>query len=138
PLSVTLTSGGAALAGRSIAFALTGNSVGTATTDGSSVATAPNVSLTGLAVGTYPAAIVASFAGDGTYPAANGSGDLTVQTPPPPPSVTWTGSAGDGQWNTAGNWDVNRVPTASDPVVVNLSQTVNASGTPIAFASLTL
>ena len=33
-------------------------------------------------------------------------------------SVTWTGGAGDGQFNTPGNWSANLVPGASDDVVI--------------------
>ena len=31
--------------------------------------------------------------------------------------VVWTGSANDGKWETAGNWNVGRVPTVVDTVV---------------------
>jgi uncharacterized repeat protein (TIGR01451 family) len=38
---------------------------------------------------------------------------LTVLQPP----LTWTGKAGDGLWNTPGNWDLNRVPKNGDNLV---------------------
>ncbi len=34
-----------------------------------------------------------------------------------PATITWNNSAG-GSWQTAGNWDLNRVPTAGDDVVI--------------------
>ncbi len=44
-------------------------------------------------------------------------------------NINWTGSKGDGQWQTAGNWDLNRVPIVTDDVcVTNPSFSVNASG----------
>jgi hypothetical protein len=30
--------------------------------------------------------------------------------------IIWTGLAGDGKWNTAGNWSALTVPTAIDDV----------------------
>ncbi|MFZ0309907.1 MAG: hypothetical protein WAL89_17165, partial [Candidatus Sulfotelmatobacter sp.] len=40
-------------------------------------------------------------------------------TPAPPPltSDTWSGTAGDGQWTTAGNWSAG-VPSSSDAVTI--------------------
>ena len=43
---------------------------------------------------------------------------------------TWTGSAGDNYWGTAGNWSPATVPNASDAVVTftnNVGPTVNSS-----------
>lgn len=34
---------------------------------------------------------------------------------------TWTGAAGDTLWHTAGNWNPSGVPTASDSVIINNS-----------------
>jgi hypothetical protein len=31
---------------------------------------------------------------------------------------TWTGAAGDGEWNTAGNWSDDAVPTSGDTVLI--------------------
>ncbi|MCC6359294.1 MAG: immunoglobulin domain-containing protein [Phycisphaerales bacterium] len=33
-------------------------------------------------------------------------------------TITWTGGAGDGQWGSAANWDLARVPQAGDDVVI--------------------
>ncbi|HEY3772316.1 MAG TPA: DUF6531 domain-containing protein, partial [Solirubrobacteraceae bacterium] len=38
---------------------------------------------------------------------------VAVETPPTC-SDTWTGSAGDGSWDTAGNWSTGAVPTQQD------------------------
>ncbi|MFN8549489.1 MAG: hypothetical protein U0527_16340, partial [Candidatus Eisenbacteria bacterium] len=32
--------------------------------------------------------------------------------------ITWTAGAGSTSWHTAGNWDLGRVPTAGDDVVI--------------------
>ena len=42
--------------------------------------------------------------------------------------VVWTGSAKDGKWETAGNWNVGRVPTAVDTAVFN-DEGLSAGGT---------
>ena len=52
--------------------------------------------------------------------------------------VTWTGSAGDGQWNTAGNWNPAQVPTTVSNVVIDMNTTVTATNAAISFTSLTL
>jgi large repetitive protein len=79
-LKATLKSGSTNVVGRTISFELNGNSVGTATTDSSGVATLSNVSLNGFATGTYP--INATFNGDTsgtiTYNGSTGSNTLTV------------------------------------------------------------
>ena len=36
-------------------------------------------------------------------------------------SITWTGTAGDNNWDTAANWSSDAVPTVSDDVVVDSS-----------------
>jgi hypothetical protein len=77
-LSATLTSGGNGVSGRSVAFSLNGNAVGTDATDNSGLATLSNVSLAGIAPGSYPAAVSASFAGDASFSASSGTGDLVV------------------------------------------------------------
>ena len=33
---------------------------------------------------------------------------------------TWTGAAGDDNWSTAGNWDVNSVPSTSDNCIIDM------------------
>ena len=78
-LSATLTSGGNGLGGgKTVAFTLNGSSVGSAPTNASGVATLSNVSLAGIAVGSYPTGVGASFAGDASFDPSTGSGSLTV------------------------------------------------------------
>ena len=77
-LSATLTGAGTGVSGETIAFALNGNNVGSATTNGNGVATLGNVSLAGINAGSYPTAVGASFAGDGSHDPSSGSGSLTV------------------------------------------------------------
>jgi hypothetical protein len=81
-LSATLTSGGNGVPGKSVSFTLNGNGVGSATTDGSGVATLSNVSLVGINGGLYPNGVGASFAGDSVYAPASGSNSLTVLQAP--------------------------------------------------------
>jgi LPXTG-site transpeptidase (sortase) family protein len=78
-LSATLSP---ALSGRTINFTLNGNSVGSAVTDGSGVATIPAASLAGINAGVYPggagSGIEASYAGEPGYLSSNGTATLTV------------------------------------------------------------
>jgi Bacterial Ig-like domain (group 3) len=79
-LVATLTSDvtGQGVSGATVAFTLSGTSVGTALTDSSGVATLKDVTTTDTA-GTHTGAVVASFAGDTNYAAAaNATGDLVV------------------------------------------------------------
>ena len=62
-LSATLKNGATNINGRTVTFFLNGTQVGTKTTSGGT-ATLSNVSLGGIALGTYPAAVTATFAGD--------------------------------------------------------------------------
>ena len=77
-LSATLTSGGSGLSGKTVSFTLNGNSAGSATTNGSGVATLLNVSLSGIGAGTYATGVGAQFAGDGSYSSSSGTNSLTV------------------------------------------------------------
>ncbi len=77
-LSATLTSSGSGVSGKSVAFTLNGSSVGSASTNGSGVATLSSVSLAGINAGSYPTGVGASFAGDGSFDASSGSNSLTV------------------------------------------------------------
>jgi hypothetical protein len=56
-LSATLTASGTGVSGKSIAFVLNGNAVGSALTDVSGVASLSNVSLSGIGAGMYPPAV---------------------------------------------------------------------------------
>ena len=76
-LSTTLKALGVPLAGRQIAFTLNGNPAGSATTDANGVATL-TASLVGIAAGSYPDGVGASFAGDAKFPATSGTGVLSV------------------------------------------------------------
>ena len=77
-LSATLTSGGSGVSGESVAFTLNGSSVGSASTNGSGVATLSGVSLAGINAGSYPTGVGASFAGDASFDPSSGSSSLTV------------------------------------------------------------
>jgi hypothetical protein len=77
-LTATLKTGSTAVSGKTITFKLNGNSVGTATTNGSGVATLSNVSLSGISGGSHASAISVSFAGDSGYSSSTGSGTLAV------------------------------------------------------------
>ena len=90
-LSATLTASGSNLSGKTVNFALGATSVGSGTTNSSGVATVPNVSLVlgGVPIppGIWDGEIIATFAGDATYAAANGSAALTVGLIAP--TITW-------------------------------------------------
>ena len=77
-LSATLTAGGNGVSGKSISFTLNGSPAGSASTNGSGIATVSNASLSGIGAGTYASGVAASFAGDGTYASSSGTNSLTV------------------------------------------------------------
>jgi uncharacterized repeat protein (TIGR03803 family) len=84
-VSATLTSSTGPLSGEIVSFTINGRTVATAITDGSGVAAATNVSLTGIRPGTTP--VQATFAGDASHIATQGIADLIVA--PGTPRVTW-------------------------------------------------
>ena len=124
-LTATLTEGGFPLAGKSIAFTLNANAVGSATTDASGVATLSGVSLTGINPGTYPTAVGASFAGDSSYNPSNGSGPLTVS--PATFGITMTASRNPAPVELNFNYNIgvtnNGPGTATNPVVTDVLPT---------------
>lgn len=76
------------------------------------------VSSTGMvtAVDTGTVEIHATYEGLGGHAVIT----ITLQTTPPPPptgTFTWTGAVST-DWNTAGNWSANAVPTATDSAVI--------------------
>jgi Matrixin/PKD domain/Right handed beta helix region/Periplasmic copper-binding protein (NosD) len=81
-LTATLTSQGAAVAGKTVTFTfnngVTVTAVGAATTNANGVATLTGVNLTGIGAGTHVGFVGAAFAGDSTYHSGSASGDLVV------------------------------------------------------------
>jgi len=77
-LTATLSAAGSGVANESVVFGVNGATVGTATTDSSGVATLEGVDTTGVEAGSYTGAVTATFAGDASYQASSGTGDLTV------------------------------------------------------------
>jgi uncharacterized repeat protein (TIGR03803 family) len=67
-----------------VAFSLNGVSVGSATTDANGIAALSGVSLAGIAVGHYPGAIAASFAGNDQLLPSTATDDLTIIDSMPP------------------------------------------------------
>src|SRR5947207_3112376 len=105
-LTATLTSGASGLSGKTIAFTLNGNSVGSATTNSSGVATLNNASLSGINAGTYTTGVGASFAASGGYQASSGSASLTVAKV----NATWTTNPNSKSYGDA---DPNPLTTGS-------------------------
>jgi hypothetical protein len=105
------------VSGKSVDFTLAGETVGSATTNSSGVATLTGVSLSGINAGTHPGAVIANFAGDTGYKASLGSNALTVNKAAGsvsinnlPSNATFGGSftpdytkAGDGTASTTSN-----------------------------------
>lgn len=88
-LTATLQAGSAGVASKSVAFSINSSVVGSASTDSSGVATLSNVSLTGIGAGNH--AVSASFAGDSSHLASNGSGMLAVSKATTTTTVTCDG-----------------------------------------------
>ena len=93
-LSATVQCGVIPVPGVDVEFSLNGTSAGSAQTDASGVATLTNVSLgtsldEAIAVGAYPDAVSAAFAGTAQYGAGSGTAALTVEKAPA--TITYTG-----------------------------------------------
>jgi hypothetical protein len=108
-LSATLSASGSGVASKTINFTLNGTSAGSAVTNASGIATVSNVSLSGIAAGSYPSGVGATFAGDASYASSSGTNSLTIAkanqtitfnplpdktTSDPPFTVTATASSG--------------------------------------------
>lgn len=84
-LSATLAAGATKVGGRQITFSLRGTVLGSVPTDTSGLASLASVSIGGIGAAQYPAAVVATFAGDDSYSGTMGTADLTVY-----PAQTYT------------------------------------------------
>jgi hypothetical protein len=120
-LSATLTASAAGVSGKTVSFALNGNSVGNGTTDGSGVATVSGVSLAGINAGSYPGAIAATFAGDSGFAASSGSAALTVS------KLDQTITFGSFGNKTFGDPDFVVSATASSSLAVTFAASGNCS-----------
>ncbi|MDQ3889547.1 MAG: MBG domain-containing protein [Actinomycetota bacterium] len=128
-LSATVKAGASAVSGASVAFTLNGNSVGSAQTDTSGVATLTNVSLSGIGAGTHTNAVDASFGGNASYGGSSGSGTLTVGKA----QASLAFAAGDlsQTYDGAGkSVRVTTTPSGLAGVSVSYSQGGNAVATP--------
>ena len=110
-LSATLASGGQPLSGKTIHFSLNGNSVGSAATNATGVATLNNASLAGIATGTYPSGVSASFDGDSTDGGDTSTAQLDVSGAP-------AISPNPGSWNF-GKQRVGTTGTAKSFTITN-------------------
>ncbi len=128
--TLTSTSTGQGISGETVSFTLDNTSVGTATTDSSGVATLSGVTTTDAA-GTYTDNVVASFAGDSTYAASSGTGDLTVaQAGTTLASVSGTASfGGDATLVATLTSNVTSQPISGETVDFTISGTSVGSGT---------
>jgi hypothetical protein len=113
-LSATLTALGMPLAGRTIVFSLNGVQVASAVTNAAGVATRDNVSLAGIAAGTYPSGVKASFAGDAQFPAASGTGLLNVLSAVTPGMMVGDGFINQNQLRYDFAFVVQEKPNGSD------------------------
>lgn len=77
-LSATLLAGATPIANKPVAFTLNGSPVATVNTNATGVASVPNVSVAGIAAGSYPTAVAASFATDAAYAGSSGANSLTI------------------------------------------------------------
>jgi hypothetical protein len=85
-LTAHVFAGTTAAGGRTVTFFLFGQQVGVAVTDENGLARL-TVALTGIDAGSYPSAVRASFAGDGSLPAGTAFAALSVAKATP--QITW-------------------------------------------------
>lgn len=53
-------------------------------------------------------------------------------------AVSWTGSGGDGKWETPGNWNTGLVPTSTDQVTISGATVTLSAGQIASFNTLTI
>lgn len=131
-LTATLNTAGSGVGGQSVEFGVNGTSVGTATTDSSGVATLAGVATTGLDAGSHTGAVTATFAGDDSYQASSGTGDLTVDRATQTIDFTTapTATVGDSRAAAAtGGASGQPIVFSADPSTTNSACTVTADGT---------
>ena len=132
-LVATLTSAvtGQGIADQTVAFTLDGNTVGTAVTNSSGVATFSGATSTD-AVGTTPGAVVASYGGTSNFlAAANATGDLVVSTAPTAlASVSGTATVGGTATLTA-----TLTSTATGQGLANQTVSFSLDGTSLGTAT---
>jgi hypothetical protein len=120
-LSATLSSSSTGVSGKSVAFTLAGETVGSATTNGSGVATLTDVSLLGINAGPHPGAVVANFAGDTGYKASLGSNALTVDAKQITGSFTANDKEYDGNTSATVTADALQGVLAGDTVSLDVT-----------------
>ncbi|HEY9285529.1 MAG TPA: M36 family metallopeptidase [Pyrinomonadaceae bacterium] len=103
-LSAKLTdnSNGNGIGGKTVSFTLNGASAGSAVTDANGVASLSNASLGGIAPGTYPSGVGASFAVGGGFGGSSATNTLTViaaPLPTAPSGLTVTVPSQNGRLN---------------------------------------
>ena len=79
---LTRTSDNTGLNSEAVSFTLNSSPAGSGMTNSSGTATVTAASLSGIAAGTYPTGVAASFSGDITYAAASGSAQLKINPAP--------------------------------------------------------
>ena len=122
-LSATLTANSTGVSGKTVNFMLNGSDAGSATTDGSGIATVLSASLSGINAGTYPSGVAATFAGDSGYAAGSGTASLTVALADQ--AITFGGLAN----KNFGDPDFAVSATASSSLPVTFSATGSCSVT---------
>jgi hypothetical protein len=120
-LSATLTASSTGVSGKTVTFTLIGDSVGSAATDSSGIASLPNVSLAGISAGSYPSGIAATFAGDSGYTASNSTAALAVSLADQ--TITFDALAN----KTFGDLDFAVTATTASSLVVSFSATGSCS-----------
>ena len=111
------------MSGKSIDFELDGDSVGSATTNASGVATLTGVSLAGIDAGTYPGAVEASFTTDSTHTGSSGSATLTVNKA----NTSTVVSCGAGPFTYSGSAQTPCSANVTGPGGLNEALTVDYS-----------
>jgi Bacterial Ig-like domain (group 3) len=133
-LSATLTSNSNPVSGKSVSFSLNGVGVGSASTNGSGVATLSNVSLTGIAVGTYPTGVSASWAGDSSYDPSSGTASLEVDEGAASTTTSLTSSSNPSVFSQSVSFTATVTSAAGTPTTGSVQFKINGVnfGSPVA------
>ncbi|MDF7809091.1 sialate O-acetylesterase [Pontiellaceae bacterium B12219] len=90
--------------------------------------TVETVNINGQVVyaGIYTGAQLKSAYGSAFDTASSDTAELTVLSPHPAATITWTGSDG-GQWDNSSNWDLVRAPSMLDTIVIPADHNIDVN-----------
>jgi probable HAF family extracellular repeat protein len=132
-LTAALTAAGSNVADKPVVFSLNGNAIASTATDVNGVATVTGVGIVGVNAGSYPGAVMVTFAGADGYRPSSAEGTLTVRKANQTISFTGVPSA-----EVAGNsFNVRANASSGLPVMLAAAGACSINGTVVTITTPT-